>query len=111
MGAGSIGDVKYHGWVVQIDTPANVVLHPRNDYVAEFTRDVPRVKVITAGEILQPGSDQTKFKHTVSANTTLESLMPLFFDNPEGVAIEDNGKIIGSVTPQAVVNALASSEA
>ena len=29
------------GWIVQIDTPANVVMHPKNDYVAEFTRDVP----------------------------------------------------------------------
>jgi len=99
------------GWIVQIDTPANVVLHPKNDYVAEFTRDVPRVKVITAGEILQSDLDHTKLKHTVSANTTLEKLMPLFAKNPEGVAIEDSGTIVGSVTPQAVVNALASSEA
>ena len=99
------------GWIVQIDTPANVVLHPKNDYVAEFTRDVPRVKIITAGEIVQSDSDQTRFTHTVDASTTLENLMPLFADNPEGVAIEDNGKTIGSVTPQAVVNALASTEA
>ena len=70
----------------------------------------PRVKIITAGEIFQRGAGQTAFKHTVSANTTLEDLMPLFADSPQGVGIEDNGKIIGSVTPQAVVNALASTE-
>ena len=39
------------GRVVQMGTPADLVLRPADDYVAEFTKDVPRVRVITAGEI------------------------------------------------------------
>ena len=37
------------GRVVQMGTPADLVLRPADDYVAEFTKDVPRVRVITAG--------------------------------------------------------------
>ena len=42
------------GRIVQIGTPAELVLRPADDYVAEFTRDVPRDKVVTAGDIIEP---------------------------------------------------------
>jgi glycine betaine/proline transport system ATP-binding protein len=40
------------GEVVQQGTPEQLVLHPINDYVREFTKDVPRAKVLTAGIIM-----------------------------------------------------------
>jgi len=43
------------GAVVQIGTPSEVVTRPADAYVAEFTRDVPRVKVITARDVMRPG--------------------------------------------------------
>jgi glycine betaine/proline transport system ATP-binding protein len=41
------------GEFVQVGTPEEIVAHPINDYVREFTRDVPRAKVIRAGSIMQ----------------------------------------------------------
>jgi glycine betaine/proline transport system ATP-binding protein len=41
------------GEVVQQGTPEELVLNPVNDYVREFTKDVPRAKVLTAGIIMQ----------------------------------------------------------
>ncbi|MEX2298998.1 MAG: glycine betaine/L-proline ABC transporter ATP-binding protein, partial [Dongiaceae bacterium] len=43
------------GVVVQIGTPSEVVMRPADAYVAEFTQDVPRVKVITVGECMEAG--------------------------------------------------------
>jgi glycine betaine/proline transport system ATP-binding protein len=43
------------GEIVQQGTPEELVLHPVNDYVREFTKDVPRAKVLTAGIIAQEG--------------------------------------------------------
>lgn len=96
------------GKVVQIGTPAELVLNPVDDYVMEFTQDVPRVRVITAGEIvIDKGGDHSALPK-VDALSNLEQIMPMFGDNPDGLAVERDGKIIGRVTPQAVVNALAS---
>lgn len=40
------------GQIVQIGTPSEIVLHPVNDYVRDFARDVPRANVLTASSIL-----------------------------------------------------------
>jgi len=95
------------GWVVQIGTPADVVMNPANEYVAEFTQDVPRVRVITVSEVIEPADDGLTIDNGVSTTTTLEELMPLFVHNESGVPVLEDGKIIGKVTPSGVVKALA----
>ena len=98
------------GEVVQIGTPAQLVLHPENDYVAEFTKDVPRVRVITAGEIADPELPTDGLECKVNAESTLEDIMPLFREHPEGIVVEGNGTGSGVVTTQSVVHALAISQ-
>jgi len=98
------------GWVVQIGTPAQVVMHPASDYVAEFTRDVPRVRVITVNDILEPVAPGLDTRETITSGMTLEDLMPCFAGHEQGVAVSDTqGAIIGQVTPRGVVRALAAS--
>ena len=97
------------GEVVQIGTPAQLVLHPENDYVAEFTKDVPRVRVITAGQIADPKLPTDCLTCKVNAESTLEDIMPLFREHPEGIVVEENenGTGAGVVTAQSIVHALA----
>jgi len=95
------------GVVVQIGTPAHLVLSPADDYVAEFTQDVPRVRIITAGEIIDDNKNLDGISLRVDASATLEKIMPLFNDHPEGLIVERDGADVGVVTPQLVVNALA----
>ena len=40
------------GEFVQMDTPEELVSNPINDYVRDFTRDVPRSKVLTARSVM-----------------------------------------------------------
>lgn len=40
------------GAIIQIATPERLVLQPADDYVAEFTRNVPRDKVITVAALM-----------------------------------------------------------
>ena len=42
------------GEFVQVGTPEDVVASPVDDYVRDFTEDVPRYKVLTAGRVMQP---------------------------------------------------------
>jgi glycine betaine/proline transport system ATP-binding protein len=41
------------GEIVQIGTPAEVVMNPATDYVREFTKDVPRTRVLNARSLMK----------------------------------------------------------
>ncbi len=41
------------GEISQIGTPEEIVANPANDYVQEFTEDVPRYKVLSAGKVMR----------------------------------------------------------
>ena len=99
------------GEIVQIGTPAEVIMQPADDYVTEFTQDVPRVKVITAGDIMSPAASNAEGGATVGADTTLERLMPRFRKSMTPVAVTGgDGAVIGQVSAQDVLAALASAE-
>ena len=57
------------GSIDQIGTPAEIVLHPKTKYVAEFVQDLPRAKFVTAQDIMEPPS-----KWAVSADQTTEEI-------------------------------------
>lgn len=99
------------GQVVQIGSPSELVLNPANDYVAEFTDDVPLVRVISCGSIMVPPEGELDQSVTATPTMTLEDLLPNFAEREAPVPVMDDGKIVGMVTPAGVVRALAESEA
>ena len=100
------------GSIIQVGTPAELVTHPADDYVAEFTKDVPRSKIITAGEILEMGQvpetpDLSGSGHIVSPNTTLEALLPALADSAGVLTVVDNQEVtLGYITMSGVIQAL-----
>jgi glycine betaine/proline transport system ATP-binding protein len=107
-----IGDriaVMKDGEIVQIGTPEQIVAHPVNDYVREFTKDVPRVKVLTARSVMQPVySKEQLIGRAIAIDTTLEALIPLTVDSDEGVSIlDEQNNLVGIVDRKAVMLALA----
>ena len=97
------------GKVVQTGTPAELIVNPVNDYVAEFSRDVPIARVLTATNVLDStmttADSQSLVK--VPAATTVEALLPLLASNPQGLAVESEGSIMGIATANSVVAGLA----
>ena len=52
-----VGDrvaIMKDGEFVQVGTPEELVSNPTNEYVRDFTRDVPRSKVLTARSVMNP---------------------------------------------------------
>lgn len=81
------------GVFVQIGTPEEVVMHPIDDYVREFTQDVPRAKVLTAHAIMQPITDDLDLGgEPIPVGTSLERLMPLVIDREGAVPVVDSGE-------------------
>ena len=104
--------IMRHGRFVQVGTGADLVLRPADDYVADFTRDVPRDKVVTAGSIAEPVSDRLDGAEPVPAEATLDVVMQLLAEREAPIAVAGSrGQVIGQITAEGVVAALAASGA
>ena len=69
------------GQFVQVGTPEEVVAHPADDYVADFTKDVPRTHVLTARAIMRPVNGNTPTDGpTVAPATIVQDLIPMVAD-------------------------------
>jgi len=45
------------GAIIQIGTPQELIMHPADEYVADFTRDIPKSHVLSVGAIALPITD------------------------------------------------------
>ncbi|QIE48196.1 betaine/proline/choline family ABC transporter ATP-binding protein (plasmid) [Pseudohalocynthiibacter aestuariivivens] len=97
------------GEVVQIGTPLDLILNPADDYVFEFTSDVPWERILHAEDVMRPIEDRDKIvKGRVAHNTSVEDLLPYLAEHEDGVLVEDeNGLVLGVATARGVVKALA----
>ena len=100
------------GRIVQIATPADLVLHPADDYVVEFTRDVPRAKVVTARTIGRPVDGSVgSLDEAVPEDITLDKLLPRLVGRREPLAVtDDTGAVVAQITVDDVLAALAQAE-
>jgi len=96
------------GRVVQIGTPAEIVLNPVDDYVREFSRDVVKGRHADVGSIMRSegsevGPDDPGLRPDMTLEEALASCMTLY----QPVAVRDgDGQVVGSVHPQDLARAL-----
>jgi len=103
--------IMRRGRIVQVGTGADLVLKPADDYVADFTRDVPRDKVLTAASIAEPTGAELDGAAAIPSETTLDRVMQLLAERKVPLAVANGaGRIIGQITPAAIVAALAGNE-
>ncbi len=95
------------GEFVQVGTPQEVVLYPADDYVREFTKDVPRAKVLTAQNIMTPAPVGASPQQAVPAYTLLDDLLPLVAMTEQPIPVVNTAnRIIGSIDRTAVLMAM-----
>jgi glycine betaine/proline transport system ATP-binding protein len=98
--------IMKEGKFVQIGTPEDVVAHPADDYVADFTRDVPRAHVLTARTIMRSANGDHDFAGEVSATTVVQDLLPLVAQEHRPFRVVEAGAAIGVVDRTAVLEAM-----
>ena len=96
------------GRFVQVGTPEEVVARPADDYVADFTKDVPRAHVLTARSITRPipAGNGLQFAGDVEADTVVQDLIAGFAASDRPVRVVDGGSVVGMVDRGAVMAAL-----
>jgi len=106
------------GKIVQIGTPTDIVLHPVNDYVREFTVDVAKGRHAKVGSMMQAsvnstaigagngvsaGTNDPKLRIGMTLDAALERCMSLYEPVP---VWDDNENIVGTVNPRDLAAAL-----
>jgi len=94
------------GQFVQVGTPEEVVARPANDYVADFTRDVPRAHVLTARSIMRPVDGTSADGPAVAPTTVVQDLIPMVADGDRVIRVVDGDTVLGVVDRAAVMGAL-----
>ena len=97
------------GVIEQIDEPANIVLNPATEYVAKFTNEVPREKVLKCRDVMEAvGDATTKFSRLkVSKDAIIATVAEGVFNarNPVPVMDDDN-KMVGVLNSKSIIHIL-----
>ncbi|MCP4875608.1 MAG: betaine/proline/choline family ABC transporter ATP-binding protein [Gammaproteobacteria bacterium] len=103
-----IGDriaIMRDGRVVQIGTAEDIVMHPADDYVADFVAGISRLKIVRAHAVMQamekyqaghapPPDDAPR----VNEDASLSELIQLAIEDDAPIVVRDDGVDIGVVT-------------
>ena len=99
-----VGDriaIMRDGRVVQIGTAEDIVMHPADDYVADFVAGISRLKVVRAHAVMQPldtyGTPPADAPR-VNEDETLSTLIQLAIDADAPIIVQEDGKDLGVVT-------------
>ena len=101
------------GAIVQLGTPEELVGSPADDYVANFVRDIPRSHVLTLRWIMRD-ADPARIPPTapkLDVTTTVREAVPALAASEKPVCAVENGKVVGIVDRDAVLQAIAGEEA
>ncbi len=84
------------GAVEQCDTPDRIVLNPATEYIAKFTEDVDKARVVHAGALAQ--ADAVGEGEPVPAAARVRDLARLLAEDPRDVIpVLDGGQIVGGL--------------
>jgi glycine betaine/proline transport system ATP-binding protein len=114
MEALKLGDriaIMKDGAFVQVGTPEEVVAHPADDYVADFTRDVPRAHVLTVRSIMHPVNGGADYAGDVAATTIVQDLLSMVVNEHRPYRVVDGAAQIGVVDRAAVLAAMVEGDA
>ena len=92
----------------QVGTAADLITHPATDYVREFTKDIPKTKVLTAASVLST-ADGSSASHRVHLEDTIETVLPALLHDMAPIGVDDaEGTPVGVVDREAVAHVLES---
>ena len=104
------------GEISQIGTPEEIVANPADQYVKDFTEDVPKYKVLSAGKVMREtiGVNTKKLfkdrQHCVLESDKIDQLIDLISetDTPVPVTSANGKKLVGEIDRTIVMKAMSS---
>jgi glycine betaine/proline transport system ATP-binding protein len=95
------------GRIVQIGTPEDLILNPTDDYVAQFTGEVPRIKILRAHQCAVAMANRPDGLPQIGPDDRIEGLLPRLAASPAGLdVVGPGGAYLGTVTAASLVETL-----
>jgi glycine betaine/proline transport system ATP-binding protein len=97
------------GAISQIGTAEEIVANPADDYVREFTEDVPRYKVLSAGKVMRPLSNGKTAPDIAPVRTSdkIEALIDRVAESDAPVPVADAaGALVGEIDRAIIMRAM-----
>ncbi len=96
------------GETSQIGTPEELVASPADEYVREFTEDVPRYKVLSVGKVMKAVSSvNLNDNPVVKESAKLDTLIDLASDSEVPLAVVDSeGQLVGEINQSMMLKAM-----
>ena len=103
--AANIGDriaIMRDGAIIQSGTATDVVLHPKNAFVRDFTKDVRQSSLMTADSVM------SEVTHVVPADSDVTEVQEKLIEDDMGYAlvVDQDGRYIGTVRLQRINSAV-----
>lgn len=98
--------IMYEGLIVQVGTAEELITKPATDYVAEFTKDVPRSKLLQASSIMNIKKTDN-LKDTVKHNEKIEKIASkILKSEKEFTVLDEKDQAIGTISKKEIIKAL-----
>jgi glycine betaine/proline transport system ATP-binding protein len=101
--------IMQDGRIIQIGTAEDLLLHPATDYVAAFTAEAPKAKILTAKAVMQP-IDGGSLAGAVAADARIGAIAAQIEAADGPVAVVEDGRTIGQLDRGAILRVLVGRE-
>jgi glycine betaine/proline transport system ATP-binding protein len=99
------------GAIVQIGTPDEVVGAPADDYVKDFTSEVPKSHVLTLKWVMrEPRPDDSTEGPVMTSDTIVRQAALAALASEHPVRVVDDGKLVGIVDDDAILRVVVAEE-
>ena len=103
--AANIGDriaIMRDGAIIQSGTPTDVVLHPKNSFVKDFTKDVRQYSLMTAASVMGEAT------HIASRDDATSDVLEKLIDEDLGytLVVDDRRRYVGTARLQRINSAI-----
>ena len=100
------------GFVVQAGDPQDIVMHPADEYIESFVKDINRARVVRARSVMEPVGDDEALAAQVDADDNLEAVLNALQGDTQGsVGVVQEGETVGVIKAETLLDALQSPQA
>ena len=99
------------GRIVQVGTAEELIQAPASDYVAAFTAEAPRAKILSARAVMRAASGDEAFAGEVPAGARVSEVAALIEGTAAPFAVVDGGRVVGAIDRAIVMGVLVGRQA